>query len=393
MKHGGTDQQLSGRRVAITGRLASMTHREVGELIAELGGTVVQMPTRNTQFVVVGQEGLPLGNDGAPTACLVRARQLKAIGYPIEIVNEEAFLSQLGLVNHESQVHRRYTIVQLSRILGVPRDRIRAWMRAGFIEPVETVHRLAYFDYQQVTAAKMLYELVSTGLTPSKLREGLERLRRWLPGIDSPLSQLSVLESSGRLLVRLDDGRLAEPSGQLQLDFEARIDDDEALPVEAREKTTETWFEEAVYHEDAGRFDEAAAAYEAAALSEPNDPIIQFNLGNVYYACGDVDRAAMHFQRAVENDATYVEAWNNLGTLLSELNRTEEAIEALERALEIVPHYADAHFNLAGALATAGRVTDACHHWRAYLQIDPSSLWADEARKKLVDAEWLSNTT
>ena len=93
------------------------------------------------------------------------------------------------------------------------------------------------------------------------------------------------------------------------------------------------------------------------------------------------------------NDPTYVEAWNNLGTLLTECERTDEAIEALERALEIVPMYADAHFNLATTLAAGGRVDEACHHWRAYLQIDPSSLWADEARKKLIDAEWLGTST
>jgi tetratricopeptide (TPR) repeat protein len=372
-------------KVALTGRLASMTHREAGSLIEELGGAFVQSPTRDTDFLVVGQDGLPLGADGALTASLLRARRLRAEGYPIELINEDAFLRRLGLVEHEAGVHRRYTIVQLSRILGVPRDRIRAWMRAGFVEPVETVNRLALFDYQQVTTAKMLFELVQSGLTPGRIRDGLERLRRWLPDVDSPLSQLSVLESSGRLLVRLDDGRLAEASGQLQLDFDGPCDEAALTIVVDEEKTAEDWFDEATELEDAGRFDEAAAAYRAAIELAPDDPVLRFNLANVLYSAEKTAEAVTHFRRAVEIDPSYVEAWNNLGSLLAEQDQIDEATTALRYALHLMPTYADAHFNLAAILSAAGRADEACEHWEAYLLLDPASPWGDEARKHLSD--------
>jgi tetratricopeptide (TPR) repeat protein len=388
MEHGSPKKTLGGTKVALTGRLVSMTHREAAALIAELGGSVVQSPTRDTQFLVIGQDGLPLGEDGAPTANLLRARKLKAEGYAIELVTEDTFLQQFGLVEPESGVHRRYSIVQLSRILGVPRDRIRCWMRAGFIEPVETVNRLALFDYQQVTTAKMLYELVGSGLTPARIRDGLERLRRWLPGIDSPLSQLSVLESSGRLVVRLEDGQLAEPSGQLQIDFEGAFSEPALTVASAEEKSTDEWFDEALRHEEAGQYDEALAAYRVVAQDDPDDPVLQFNLGNVLYSDGKLDEAVEHFRKAVELDASYVEAWNNLGNLLAEQDQVQESILALRYALSLVPTYADAHFNLAAILGAADRCEEAREHWQAYLRLDPASPWADEARKNLgVSAE------
>jgi tetratricopeptide (TPR) repeat protein len=384
MEHGSSTTMLQDKTVALTGRLASMTHREARELVDELGGRVVQAPTRETDFLVVGSDGLPLGDDGQPTANLLTARKLHSLGYAIEIIAEESFLRRLELLDDEQKVHRRYTIVQLSRILDVPRDRVRAWMRAGLIEPVETIHRLVYFDYQQVTAAKNLCDLVNSGLTPARIRDSLVRVTRWLPDSERLLSQLSVLESSQQLFVRLDDGRLADPSGQTMLPFDS--DDDHPVALRSDEKSVEQWFDEAISLEDAGFFQQASAAYRAAVQQAPDDPVLHFNLGNVLYSLNDREGACSNFRRAVELESSYVEAWNNLGNLMAELGQLEQATTALRYALHLVPTYADAHFNLASILAGAGRNSEAVEHWRSYLDLDPLSPWADEAKKHLAGA-------
>ena len=383
MSHAAQPRTLAGRKIAVTGRLVSMTHRDLARLVEELGGQFVQAPTRATNFLVVGQDGWPLDGEARPTASLTQARRLKSLGYAIEIVTEDAFFTWLGVGEGSTSVHRHYTIVQLSRILGVSRDRIRGWMRAGLIEPVELVHRLAFFDYQQVASAKMLCELVAQGLNPPKIRAGLEQLRRWLPGVDAPLSQLAVLEEGGRLLVRLESGNLAEPSGQLRMEFEP--EDENALAVAGGldDRNADQWFQAAIGHEDAGDFAAAADAYRRAVRLEPDDPILHFNLANALYVLGETDEAAAEFGQAVRYDPDYAEAWNNLGTLLTEGEQRDEAIAAFGRALAVVPQYADAHFNLAETLAAAGCTSEACKHWRAYLALDPASPWASEARRRL----------
>ena len=147
------DSLLRGRTVAFTGRLASMTRREAMKLLRRHDGKFVSSVTRLTSLLVIGQEGWPLQQDGRLSNKLRRARLLQRRGCPIMILTEEGLLQRLGLESQSEDVHGRYSTAELSRILQVPRDRLRAWMRAGLIQPVETVEGIAYFDFQQVSGA------------------------------------------------------------------------------------------------------------------------------------------------------------------------------------------------------------------------------------------------
>lgn len=373
---------LKGQRVALTGRFSSMSQKEFGELVTTLGGEPVTVPGRKTRWLVVGSAGPPLSKDAQPTLALKRTRQLATDGYDIEIIQEEAFLEQLNLLADDETIRQRYTIAQLSRILDVAHDRIRLWIRLGLIEPVETVHRLNFFDFRQVASAKVLCELVAEGLPLAKIREGLQRVQAWLPGMDSPLSQLSVLEENGRLLIRLDDGRLAEPSGQLQLDFESATEE-RSLAIESALKSSDEWFQEALECENQGDYRGAVYAYERAIEQETDDPILYFNLGNVLYASQQLRDAERAFRSAVKLDGDYVEAWNNLGTVLADLDDYQKSVEAFEQALSIFPLYADAHYNLGDIYSMQGNVVKAREHWQRYLQLDPKSPWASDVRARL----------
>lgn len=378
---------LAGRQICLTGRFASMTQAQMAELIRGQGGQTVAAPNRSTAWLVIGQDGFPLLPDGQPTQAVQRGRKLQAAGQTIEFLTEAELLERLGIAEAQASIHRRYTVAQLAEILGVPGARIRTWARAGLIQPVETVHRLAYFDFQQVTSARALYELAGSGVGLPKIRAGLEQLRGWLPDIEQPLSQLDLLERNGRLLVRLVDGRLAEPGGQLQLDFMRQGDftpaPDEVAALPFQIKTVEQWFEDAMTLEDLGQAAEAMHAYRQAAQLEPNNSVLRFSLGNALYASGAAEEAAEEFRQAVRHDPGYVEAWNNLGNVLAELGDMEPAIEALQHALRLVPTYADAHYNLADLYHELGRSSAAAHHWRCFLRLGGGGPWAERAQRLL----------
>lgn len=377
------ESMLDGAKVALTGSFSTMTQREIAELVEKFGGEYVSSPGRNTKFLVVGSAGPPLGNDGQPSQALQRARQLRADGYAIQIINEEEFLeNELKIVGNDDQVRQRYTVAQLSRILKVSRDTIRLWIRTGLIEPVETVHRLKFFDFKQVSSAKVLCELLAEGLPLEKIRVSLERIRDWMPGMESPLTQLSMLEENGRILVRLTDGRLAEPSGQLQLDFD-EAEEQLRLAIDVAGRTADEWFQEALDRENQGDYQGAIQAYQHAIDCESGDPILHFNLGNVLYAAQRLPEAEQRFREAVDLDANYVEAWNNLGTVLADLERFDESAQVFEQAIEVFPLYADAHFNLGDVYASLGNSYLAHQHWKRYLQLDPKSPWAADVRNRI----------
>jgi len=353
-----TTNHLQGAEVAVTGRFASMSQAEVGDLIRDFGGRLTRDLSLRTRLLIIGQGGLPLGQDGKPTAQLEKARRFKAHGCNLEILSEEEFVERLGLDRQAEGIRRRYTVLQLARILKLPGERIRSWLKQGLIGPAETVNRVALFDFHQVAAARTLCDLIESGLSPAEIRKGLEQLRRLLPESQSPLLQVSAMESTSRLLVRLDNGLLAEPSGQLRLDFEDETYADDAnLSFIAVARSSDDLFADAVALEISERLEEAAETYRRALGLDPLDPVLHFNLGNVLYRLGQTEAAAAQFQLALRSDPGYVEAWNNFGSMLFESGQVDKAIAAFRRAISLVPSYADACFNLASVLAHVGNST------------------------------------
>src|SRR5262249_8022970 len=116
---------LKGKRVAFTGRLASMTRAEAVALVRVHGGIFVSSLSRRTSVLVVGQDGWPLQKDGRLTSKLRKAQAFERAGQRITVLSEEEFLSRLGLESHTEEVRRLYSTAQLSSLLKIPGDRVR----------------------------------------------------------------------------------------------------------------------------------------------------------------------------------------------------------------------------------------------------------------------------
>ena len=379
--------RLEGLAVTITGRLASMSREEAIERVALAGGAYVQAPSEDTALLVIGAGGPPLGEDGRPTQAIEEARRLQAEGADVRMIPEEEFLDLLGLHQRQADLHRHYTTEQLGRILGVPIGLIRAWVRHGLIRPVRTIGRLHWFDFQQVGNARSLLELARSGVTPGRIRKSLEQLSGWMQDTEHSLAQLAALENGGPLLVRLQDGRLAEPSGQLRLAFESPPEAGPARPPAAL--GADEWFERGVSCEDHGRLEDAAQAYREALRAGGRSPEVSFNLGNTLYALGRKQEAVRELEQATTIEPDYVEAWNNLGNVLCDLGRADEARAAYGRALAIAPDYADAHYNAAELQLTTGDLEGSRRHFMAYLSLDPGSSWAGVVRRRLAELDRL----
>lgn len=374
----------------MTGKLASMSRDEVVQRITDAGGTYVVTPNAETDVLVIGEGGPPLGDDGQLTASLRRARELQTAGAAIRILREEEWLALLDLRELADGLHRLYTTEQLARILGVRPTEVRAWMRHGLIRPARTVRRLAFFDFRQVANARALVDLSRQGISAARIKKSLDELGTWCESDVDLLAQLETLAGCEDLVVRLEGGRVADSSGQLLLGFDEEADDERepastprALPG-AQQPVD--WFHRGTVAEEEGRLDAAVYAYRQA-LEQDGGAETWFNLGNALFQLERHGEAAQAFEAAVELEPDYVEAWNNLGNVQGELGLGADAQRSYQRALAIAPDYADAHFNLAETLFASGDVEGAKRHWREYLARDPRSRWADEVRARLEELE------
>jgi tetratricopeptide (TPR) repeat protein len=294
-----------------------------------------------------------------------------------------------------------YTAAQLAELVGVDRSRVRAWQRRGWIVPVEEQHRLAYFDFTELAAARNLAALVRAGVKPATIARKLAEIERRAPHVRRPLAELAIVLDGRQVLVR-EGNDLVEPGGQLRIDFAAlehEPDEEPATativspgvflspglpPADAAPQQLRLW---ATQLDETGDLVAAAEMYRAALAAEGPAPELCFQLAEVLYRMGDLAGARERYYTALELDENYIEARANLGCVLAELGQLDLAAAAFEGTLRCLETYADVHYHLARTLDELARPADASIHWRRYLELAPDSPWADEARCRLAPSE------
>jgi tetratricopeptide (TPR) repeat protein len=381
---------LKGQRVAFVGKLGGMTRRDARELVRHEGGLPVERVGPDVDLIVIGADELPLDEENLLDPEL---RQLAGEG-KLEIVAETELWQRLGMITADAEL-RLYTPAMLAELLGVSISIIRRWHRRGLIVPVREAWRLPYFDFQEVATARQLAELLAAGASPDAIERKLESLSRYVPDVERPLAQLSVIVQGQDLLLRQGEG-LIEPGGQLRIDFDAleqAAETDEGdttspqtLSLHSQSLTlndVHSLVAEAARQEDEGQLEVAVELYRAALAAGGPDPAICFQLAELLYRTGDIPAARERYYMAVELNEDYVEARANLGCVLAETGQRELAVAAFQGALRYHGDYPDAHYHLARTLDELGRHQEAEHHWREFLLLAPNSPWSDEARHRL----------
>jgi tetratricopeptide (TPR) repeat protein len=395
------DQPLQGKRIAFVGKLGGVTKKEVQRLVRNGGGVPVDQPSCDADYIVVGADQLPLGEHEELLDAEIRDAAARGM---LEIITETQFWELQGIVDAEQHIRRLYTPAMLADLLGVSVTMIRRWHRKKLINPARMVHRLPYFDFQEVATARRLADLLAAGVSPTSIEKKLDELAAFIPHVDRPLAQLSVIVQGRELLLRRGDG-LVEPSGQMRMDFDALEEDakedcdadtDGNAFDDSADQDSEIAFdtyrlssdpslmlEEAERLEDENELEAAMDLYRAAMAAIGPHAEICFHLAELLYRTGDLSGARERYYMAIELDEDYVEARSNLGCVLAELDEPQLALAAFQGALEYHDDYPDVHYHVAAILDRQERTDEAVKHWRRFLELAPESAWAEEARLRL----------
>ncbi len=429
--HGATTDNVGGKRVALVGRLGGMNRREATNVLRSFDAVVVDRDADAIDWVVIGAEESPL----AEAELLSERTRADAATGQLEILHETELWQRLGLVEVEQSIRRYYTPAMLADLLGVSAAVVRRWHRRGLITPVRTLHKLPYFDFQEVATARRLAQWIASGASPQAIESRLVELVEVLPDIQRPLDQLSILIEGKQVLLRQGEG-LLEPGGQLRFDFDAMesahrpptVNDSvvsmtgrtyvqdlqgtgrtyvqdlletgrtnlqdlqgtgrqpHAFPLESEPSAEEDQLLSAVFESEEANQLATSVDYCHAILARDGPRAdVCFLLGELLYRDGQVIAARERYYMAIELDPEFVEARTSLAGILAETGQNELAVAAYRGALELHEDYPDAHYHLARLLDQLGRDVEARHHWQRFLELAPESPWATEATERLQD--------
>jgi tetratricopeptide (TPR) repeat protein len=104
------------------------------------------------------------------------------------------------------------------------------------------------------------------------------------------------------------------------------------------------------------------------------DVLNQFNLGVQFYNQREFSKAIQAYQKVLELDPTYVEAYNNLGIIYQTIGDVDRAFGAYQKSTEINPRYEKGYNNLGILLFLKGRYEEALRSFQTVLAVNPNNI-------------------
>ncbi len=110
---------------------------------------------------------------------------------------------------------RVYSSRQAARISGLSPRQLAYWRKSGLLAPSHcTAGGHARYTFTDLIALKSARQLLDAGVSPQKLRHALDGLRRFLPTLQQPLAEITVVATGDVMLVLRGDNAFEALSGQ-----------------------------------------------------------------------------------------------------------------------------------------------------------------------------------
>src|SRR6267143_74739 len=214
----------------------------------------------------------------------------------------------------------------VAKMLGLSVGQVRAYVRAGFLEPARGPRGELRFSFQDLVLLRAAQGLLGARIAGRRVRAVLRKLRTQLPE-GRTLRDVHIRAEGDRIVVGDGARKWSAEDGQILFDFGTAELARRIAPL-ARKRSSSL---------------DADGMYERGCDLEEADPAAA--------------RAA--YERALQLDPEHAQALVNLG-------RRAEAIDAYQLAITTDPHCADAHYNLSRLYEHLGQGAPALRHLRTY---------------------------
>ena len=345
---------LAGQTLFLVGRMHGVTRRRLDQLVRHRGAKLATKPSARVTVIAVGHSA---ASDALPDG---RVRMPTGLPGNAPLISEVELRRRLGLARPPEAIERNLGAADLERIAGLTPTLLACLVLFDVLDPVDE-----RYSYRDLVAAREAGRLLAQGIALRNVLEASVALRRR----GSHLAETRLAEGPSGELLRELSGQLAELSGQFH------------MPLEQQARSLDDVVADAEEAEERNDHATAETLYTTALRADSSDPVIAFNLGNVFDAQGRAADAKIAWQIAVARDPAFAEAWYNLAIAAEDEGHDDLAIAEYRRAMQAQPDYADAQFNLGLLLTKLDRFDDALPVWERYLELDPHSTQAAIARR------------
>ena len=355
---------LAGETLFLVGRIQGLTRRRLDTLVRLREGKLATRPGRTVSLIAFGHSAVDRALDDGRVAL--------PPGLPAgaALISENVLRRSLGLLPPPEEVDRSMGRGEIERLAGLSPNLVSCLVLFDVLEPVGPESSKWRFAWRDLVAAREAARLLKRGVAISDVLRASIALRRR----GGTLAEARLAEGPTGELLREVGGQLAELSGQLTM-FGRQ---DQQKP-----RSIDDLLAEAEEAEAAGDHATAESLYTTAMRADAADPVLPFNLGNVFQAQGRGAEAKVAWQIAVARDPAFAEAWYNLALAAEDEQQSDLAVAAYRRAVKAQPDYGDAHFNLALLLTRLDRCDEALAAWQRFLELEPSSQQAGIAQKAI----------
>lgn len=134
---------------------------------------------------------------------------------------------------------------------------------------------------------------------------------------------------------------------------------------------------EEFFQKSGDEYKKEIAAYPYHALAY-NGLGVTYIYANAFLNKKTSSEAIRCFERAIEFDPYFVEAYSNLAAVIYQQGEVKKAIELYEKTIELRPSVALSYYNLGNLYAQEGDYSQAIRYWQKTLRIDPNFKEAEE---------------